>query len=643
MAIVKMKKANIIALQSEKNDLVKRLQKFANLHLVNTDEILEDNSQELVSDDDTERVNQLESRLSQIKYSLDFINKYDKSKKPLFPSKQKISENEYKEYFDNEKKSEYIYDSCRSIDVKLAEIKNSQTKANNLISLLEPWSSLDLDLNSIGNTKNTVVTIGFVLSKYSEEFKNDISASEIEVYQKQISIGKENTFILLIYHNDVEDFVAQIQKQYGWSKVSFNDLLGTPYNNIDKLKTDLESYNEQKDVLAKQAEELKIHKDYLEIMFDILNIERDRSIAVKNFARTEKTFMVHGWVPEKYGESLVKAIEEVTDKYYIYFQEAEEEEEFPVLLDNPKIVKPLEMITEQYSLPNSRSLDPNIIMAPFYVMFFGMMISDAGYGIVLAISTLAALYFLKPAGGLKKVLGLLCLGGVSTFFWGIMFGGWFGDFGPKLGLGAVLFDPLKEPIKMLFFCLILGIIQLYVGMGIQLYKNIKSGNIFDGIVDQGLWYLLLTGLIFLGLGPLAVIGKYMSIVGVVGLILFAGRKETNIIKRLLLGVLSLYNVTGYLGDVLSYSRLFALGLATGVIGTVVNAMASMMGGSFFGNIIMVIGMVFGHTFNIAINLLGAYVHSSRLQYVEFFSKFYEGDGKPFTPFKASTKFIDDRI
>jgi V/A-type H+-transporting ATPase subunit I len=291
------------------------------------------------------------------------------------------------------------------------------------------------------------------------------------------------------------------------------------------------------------------------------------------------------------------------------------------------------MITEQYSLPNSRGIDPNLIMAPFFVMFFGMMVSDAGYGIVLALSTAIALLVLKPQGGMGKMLGLLCLGGVSTFIWGAIFGGWFG-----VNLKPLWFNPLDNPLQMLIFCLILGVIQLYVGIGLQAYKNIREGKYLDALFDQGLWYIFLSGLMMMALPPLAVIGKFMAIGGALGLVATQGRTEKGIVKKLINGVLSLYNVTGFLGDVLSYSRLFALGLATGVIGTVVNAMSSMLGGSFIGNILMVFFMIFGHTFNIAINVLGAYVHSSRLQYVEFFGKFFEGDGKPFVPFKTLSKY-----
>jgi V/A-type H+-transporting ATPase subunit I len=634
MAIVKMEKVSLIALQSEKESIIKRLQKFGGLHIVNLEErITEDQFNDLRIDGETDKVNQLEAELTQVKYSFDFITKYDKTKKKMFDQKLMVSEKEYSDVLNAKQKMNDIYQECRAIDTKFAEQKNSETKINMLIKQLTPWKSVDTKLENLKNTRNTHIMLGFLLTKYVEEFKGAIYNSGADAHIEEISSDKENTYILLIYHNSGEDKVSAVQKQTGWTKVTFNDLVGTPAENINRLNEDINNINKEKEELIKQAEMLVQHKDFLKVSYDIITSERDKSAIVKNFAKTEKSFIIHGWVPEKQTTALTAAIEQVTDKFWIHYESPNADEEFPVLLDNPMIVRPLEMITEQYSLPNSRAIDPNLIMTPFFVMFFGMMVSDAGYGIVLAIITALALIALKPEGGMKKMMGLLCLGGISTFIWGALFGGWFG-----VSLTPLWFNPLDNPLMMLIFCLILGVIQLYVGMGLQAYKNIRAGKYLDALFDQGLWYLLLTGLIMMALPGFAVIGKFMSIGGAVGLVATQGRTKQGIISKLVSGVLSLYNVTGFLGDVLSYSRLFALGLATGVIGTVVNSMATMLGGSIIGNIFMVFFLILGHSFNIAINVLGAYVHSSRLQYVEFFGKFFEGDGKPFMPFRTLSKY-----
>lgn len=636
MAIVKMKKAHIIALQSEKQELVKRLQKFGGLHVINLEEqMAEGKLPELIADSDNENVGQLEARISQIKYSLDFISKYDQAKKAT-STKVQISDAEYAEYLNSTNKLEEIFNQCRNIDYKHAELKNRETKLENLILQLQPWSTMKANFEDITASRNTVAAYGYVLTKFAEEFKAEyLKAGELAYYE-EVSSDKENTYILTIYHRELEEQIIQMQKQYGWSKSVFHDLSGTAEENIKKLTAEIKELHREKEAMGNQAKALSDHLPYLEILLDIMTIEKDRASIISSLGKTEQTFMLFGWVPAKFADKLEQAIKEVTQTYLLALEDPAEDEEPPVMLQNPAFAQPGEFVTEQYSLPHPKGIDPNVIMTPFYVGFFGMMVSDAVYGIVLALLTGAGLLILKPQGGLKKILGLLFLGGISTFLWGAAFGGWMGDF---IKLKPWLFNPLDEPFKMLGLCLALGVVHLYVGIGLQAYKNIRNGQFMDAIYDQGFWYALLTGLMMLALPATAVIGKYLAIGGAIGMVLFAGRDKKNIVLRLLSGVLSLYNITGFLGDVLSYLRLFALGLATGVIGAVVNSMASMLGGSIIGYIFMTFFMVLGHTFNMAINVLGAYVHSSRLQYVEFFGKFYDGDGKPFNPFRIRTKHI----
>ncbi len=637
MAIVKMKKVSMIALQSEKNIIIKNLQKFGNLQVVNLeDQIAEQGFLELQPDNDNESVARLEAKLSQVKFSLDFLSKFNKEKKPMFAPKVQINEAQSKEYLEKEERLGNVYETCRGIDGRFTELKSVETKLHNTIAQLIPWMPLAVNLDEIGNTQNTSTVIGSISTKYLDEFSAAIKDENLEAYFEKVSEEKEYTYLMVVYHHVCEERILQLLKQSGWTKVSFNEFSGTAEENVNKLKAELESIETKRAELTKQAEGMVSEISFLEILYDLYTIEKDKSSVVKDLVKTDKTFMLYGWIPEKHIDALTKLMEGITDKYTLNFDDPGEEDEIPVLLDNPAVVQPLEMITEQYSLPNPRSLDPNLVMTPFFVVFFGMMITDAAYGIIMAIATAIFLKKFKPAGGMKKMMGLMFLGGISAFIWGGVFGGWFGDL---IRVRPWWFNPLEEPLKMLIFCLVLGIIQLYTGFILQAYKSIKAGNVMDAVYDQVLWLMLLTGLIFMALPPLAIVGKYMAIVGAAGTVLFSARSEKNIVKRLMSGVLSLYNVTGFLGDVLSYSRLFALGLATGVIAQVFNAMGVMMGGSLIGKVFMVVFLVIGHTFNLALAVLGAYVHSSRLQYVEFFGKFFEGEGKPFEPLRIRTKYI----
>ena len=269
------------------------------------------------------------------------------------------------------------------------------------------------------------------------------------------------------------------------------------------------------------------------------------------------------------------------------------------------------------------------------------MLSDAAYGAILTIGSFIILKMFNIEGLMKKIMKLFMYCGISTMFWGIMFGGVFGD---MFGISALWFNPVEDPMTLLVFSLIFGGIHLFVGMGIKAYILIKSGHMVDAVCDIFLWYILLIGLVLFGVGNmitpvLSEIGKYMSIIGAVG-ILFTGGRSKKGIGKITGGLGSLYGITSYLSDVLSYSRLLALGLATGVVSQVINTLGKMLGGGIVAIVAMVIVFIIGHVFNLAINTLGSFVHSSRLQYVEFFGKFFEGGGTAFNPFKRRTKYVE---
>ena len=310
-------------------------------------------------------------------------------------------------------------------------------------------------------------------------------------------------------------------------------------------------------------------------------------------------------------------------------------------------------------------------MSFFYVFLFGLMLSDAAYGLIIFLGCFAVIKkFPRMESSLKKSIKMFMYCGISTLIWGILFGGYFGDaidvvartfFHVEVPEGGMIkalwFVPLNDPMRMLIYSMLFGVIHLFTGLGIKGYMLLRDKKYLDFFCDVVLWFVFLIGLILLllpseifasiaqlepGTFPAAVsqAGKILAIVGVVGLVLMSGRSSKNIGLRLALGAYDVYNVTGWLSDVLSYSRLLALGLATGVIASVVNQMGSMAGDGIFGAIVFIAVFVIGHVFNMAINVLGAYVHTNRLQFVEFFGKFYEGGGKPFSPFQSNTKYVD---
>ena len=301
-----------------------------------------------------------------------------------------------------------------------------------------------------------------------------------------------------------------------------------------------------------------------------------------------------------------------------------------------------ESIVAGYSLPDPRGFDPTAIMAPFFACFFGMMVSDAGYGMVMAIMIPLIIHFLHPPKSMRNMMYVLTAGGVFTVIWGTIYDTWFGaNLNPKF-LQPILINALEDPMKMMFVCIGMGVIHLFTGVGVAAYMNIKRGKPWSALFDQGFWILMLVGIgLMLAVPSVATAGKFMALGGAVGILLTAGREKPTVLGKIMGGFGALYGVSSWLGDILSYMRLFGMGLATGVIGMVINLVANMLWESgVVGMILAAVVFVGGHIFNLAINALGAYVHSCRLQYIEFFSRFYEDGGRAFKPLCNKTKYVD---
>ncbi len=640
MAIVDMKKFALIAHNRDREMLTKMLQRLGTVEVTDALEADQDSDiLELLQRDEgnQQQVSEIEDKLSDIKFAIDLITKYSGIKRGMLAGKRVLAQDQFMEYISMEGDCRETVDIIKHLDGELTELRNETTRLNNQINQLMPWSDLDMPLNMVGSTRKTIVEMGVIEKDDLEGFKENINEDLPTAYIRIISQVKEENYIILIYHKDDASSIIEIQKQYNFSKLAFSGIDTTAAQYIQDNKERLNRAEKRRQEIEDKIGGLVDKLPLLEAFYDYLSIERDRMQAISNFGATKNTFFIKGWVPAMNTDVLQQSIEKVTSEHIITFEDPDPEDNIPVALENPAIVKPFEVITDLYSTPSPRSIDPNIFMAPFYFMFFGMMVSDAGYGIVLAIIAAIASKKLKAEGMMKKLLLVLAFGGVSTAIWGAMFGGWFG-----LEARPILFSPMSEPISMLILCFGLGLIHVFVGMGLQAYLNIRQGKIWSAVFDQGFWYIFLVGLILLFLPMPAVkqAGQVMALSGAIGLVLTQGREKKGIIGKFISGLMSLYNVTGYLSDVLSYSRLFALGLATGVIAMVINTIAELVGGSAIGMVLAVILLIGGHLFNLVINVLGAFVHASRLQYIEFFGKFFEGGGRAFAPFKIKTKFIE---
>ena len=646
MAIVKMNKLSLIGLEADKEKILDTLMNIGVVEISESSEKLSSDEWNalVVQDGDSDEVALLDDRINKVKWAIDYLSRFSSKKKGLFSSRRSVNTNEYNIVIQNTNKLTSIVENIVQYNDQLANLKSEKNKNTNLILSLEPWKQMTISLDDTSTSTTTILTGIIPQTSSSGKLKEDLISEASESYLEILSEDGQQNYILVIYHNSCEEGVLKVLKQYNFSKVTFKELEGTVKNNIDRAQKNITHIDKEYEEVEIKVADFANYKDDLEILCDHLSVERDRKKILDNLVKTSKAFYLEGWVPAELSEKLKTRINGQAE-CMLEINEPDKEEEFPILIRNPKLVQPFEAVTEMYSLPNSKDVDPNPLMAPFYCIFFGMMVSDAGYGLVMALVTGIILKKHKLEGTMSKMIRLLFFCGISTFVWGALFGGWFGNIvnvvsNGKLTIAPLWFDPLADPMKLLIWSMIFGGVHLFTGMAIKAYMLVKEGKPWDALFDIGSWYVLLIGLAMLLVGGTpSQIGKYMAIIGAAMLILTQGRSNKNIIKRLLSGVLSLYNVTAYLSDVLSYSRLLALGLGTGVIASVINTLGTLFGFNVFGIIVLIIVFIGGHTFNIAINALGAYVHASRLQYVEFFGKFYEGGGKRFEPFKKNTKYI----
>jgi len=638
MAIVEMKKISLVALKSDMDRILKVFQALGNVEAIETQikdtgESIKQTFSESAAKKDIPLLD-----ISLVSRALATLKRYGNKKKPL-GYRHALSADKAREI---EQKAEVLRDvvlKCQGIDDKLSEIRSGKTRLNNLILQTEPWKALDMPIKEVKDTKETKVLLGVVGKEISDTFERLLAESLNECWFHKLGENRDEYCYILIYHKQLDKEAAIIIKESGFNKTSFTGFEGTPMDAIYDYVKQIEAYDKQGVEVEKQAEALLAHTDDLEILFDLLTIKQDRNAQTEKLIKTREAFYLKGYAPAKDEDLIRRKLASITDAFRIDFEHIGHDEVYPVAFKNPAVVRPYEMITKLYSMPNHTSIDSNIHMAPFFFTFFGIMLGDAAYGLIMAVLGTYFTIKLKLKGDGARMGWLVASLGVATLIWGALFGSWFGDGGARIGIAPIWFDPMTNPMLMLGLCFGLGLIQIFTGMGIKAWINIKRGLYLDAIFDQGLWYMLLIGLMLM-VTPVSAVGGYMAIIGAVGLVLTQGRSQKTILSKFASGLLSLYNISAYLSDVLSYSRLFALGLATAVIGIVFNQLGAMLGASWITFIFALLILFIGHLFNIAVSVLGAFVHSSRLQYIEFFGKFFEGGGKAFRPLDIKTKFTE---
>ena len=666
MAIVQMQRINICALKKNRKAILERLQELGAMEI---DIQLEDDNLGEKQDVASSRA-LFERRAQTADQALAILNTYVPEKKGMLDSlagKPLVEKELFEKAAENQ--DQYMATASRivTLDKQIAESKAAVLKVQNQVEALAPWLSLTVPVSYTG-TQKTAVLIGTMPNPQDQQSilnllagaVPDVEAVDVEL----VSTDKDFTYLAVICMKQDAGKVEEVLRTGGFSKPS------SPVQKIpEEYKKDLEAEIAKAQEQAKQLEselaECAVSRQDLELISDYYRTRAEKYRILGEIPQTASTFAISGYVPAAKADAIVKELSE----HYGAAAETEgikEEEEPPVLLHNNRFSESVEGVLASFGLPAKGEIDPTFFTSIFYVFLFGLMLSDAAYGLIVSLACgIVLLKFPRMETNLRKSVQLFFWCGLSTLFWGVLFGGYFGDaldvisetfFGHKISIPALWFVPLNEPMRMLLYSMLFGVIHLFTGLALKGYMYIRDHKYMDFVCDVIFWYMLLLGLIgllipssmFAGIAGKQIVfpaalnaaAKWSAILGAVGIVLFSGRSSKNPALRIALGAYDLYNITGWLSDVLSYSRLLALGLATGVIASVVNQRGSMGGKSIGGVILFIIVFVIGHVFNMAINLLGAYVHTCRLQYVEFFGKFYEGGGKPFEPFKLKTKYVD---
>lgn len=641
-----MNKITLLGMEYQREELTKTLM---DLGIVDISEVNMDDYEDVAENPEvSDSLSRIASELIHISSSLDIINKYSPAKKPLFKSRRDVLVSDFYSILNNK---EGIWDAVEKLhqyEEYLIKLKSEENKLSNLKQWLHPWGDLQVPLE-IEGTNKTVFQYGTLPSTTKLDLvKSELFDKVPSSYIQHVNSDKEQHYVFFIVHNENQDECINHLKSFGFNRVTFPNLSGTVSDNIKRLEKEIEQIELEREKTIEQIKSMKDDRDSIEVLHDYLLMERDRLEATGKILTTNRVFLIKGWLPERNAADIKKLIESkfITS---VNIEEPEDDEQFPVLIENKGIAETGEPVLKMYGLPNSREIDPNAIMAPFFIIFFGLMFSDGGYGLILALVAGFVLLKFELEEETRKFAKLLFYCGISTVFWGLMFGGWFGI--SALVPYAVWFDMVNQPELLLSWSLLFGVIHIFAGYGLKAANLIRDKKYHDAVFDVGFVLIFFTGAVLFLLPfvpsvnadavvPLVDIGKYLLIIGGVLLILTQGRKSKNVISKFFGGVLSLYDVVGFLSDILSYSRLLALGLATSIIASIVNELSVMFDMPIvLKAIAAVVILLVGHTVNFAINALGAYVHSCRLQYLEFFGKFYTGGGEAFSPLEINTKYI----
>lgn len=654
MAIVKMKRLRLMAVRSQKEALLKTLIKLGCVEFSEMEGDLRESDEAALVRRESTALMTLRSQQASLNRAIELLDAYSPAKSSLLASKP---EYDCDELLDDSGLAAALETAAAVIssDDRIKRIGAEQSRLRSVQEALVPWQALDMPLETEGTSRCSVI-LGTVPARSGlQAAEAALAAATEEAELFCVSEDKKLLYIVIVCMKDLLPAVQEAMRGTGFSAVSFGGMTGTPAEGIARTVSELHALEAEKTACTKSILALAGARDELKLSCDRAGAKISLAEAEDKLFGTDSTVIMEGWMPADCETALEETLSAFTCAWDTRDPEEDEYPKVPVSLKNNKFTNSLNMVTNMYSLPAYGTVDPNPLMAPFFILFFGLMMADMGYGLIMIAAAIVAMKKIKPRGGTQVFCQLLLYGGIATFLMGALTGGFFSDipyqlvhlFNPDSTWEGLwhLFSPETDSNMVLYGSMVLGVLHLNTGMAVSFVQKKRAGNLAGAIWEEGSLWVILAGAILMVLGWGSIAGiPVVLVIGVIMLLFGAGRDSKGF-GKVTAAFGCIYNTaTGWFGDVLSYSRIMALMLAGGVIGKVFNTVALMpaksSGVNVFTMLIFVLIFLLGHAMNFGLNILGCFVHDLRLQCLEFFGKFYTDGGKPFRPLTFRGKYVN---
>ena len=653
MAIVRMQKLHLLAARSRKEEILTELMLLGCAEIREQSELLSDPRMVNILTREKSSLAALRQEKALFGDAVKLLDKYAPDPPPLLSAKPIVSESEFMDE-DRLEESREIAKKIVELDESIRSHYLEEGNCGTLTEVLQPWKKFNIPLEYSGSA-HVAMKLGTIptVSDF-EGMKAELGDKVTEAEISEVSSDEHTRFLCIFYYRACEEKVMEVLHSYGFAVPPFGNVVGTAAENLAALKEKLRKIRLERALDETHLVSFAEDRRRLQEAYDLASTREARAEAMENLACTESIVCMDAWVTEPEQEKIIEVMEKFDCAYA--FDEPSEEEypEVPVKLKNNFFTNGLNMVTNMYSLPQYGTVDPNPLMAPFFILFYGIMMADMGYGLLMILASVIAMKKMRPKEGMLQFCNLLLWAGISTFVMGALTGGFFADapyqvvhmLNPESTWQGLpyLFTPLNHTIYVLAGSIVLGFIHLNAGLVIGFVQKVKQGDVLGGIFYEASLWLIFLGAAVMVLGSGLVLGiEGVKTAGLVVLIagaaalFYGGTRGKKGLGKVTSIFGTLYNeLTGWFGDLLSYSRIMALMLAGSVIGQVFNTIAAM-----FGNVILfIIIFIIGHALNFALNLLGCYVHDLRLQCLEYFGKFYTDGGRPFKPLKIKSKYVE---